>query len=43
MKTIAYWLGIGLQSTLLGALLFWAILELTALTSGARIFQYQGF
>jgi hypothetical protein len=43
MNTVAHWLGIGLQSTLLGVFLFWAILELTALTTGARVFHYQGF
>jgi len=43
MNTVSHWLGIGVQSTLLGALLFWAIVELTALTSGARVFHYQGF
>jgi hypothetical protein len=36
-------LGIVLQSLVLGFLLFSAILQLAALSAGARIFRYQGF
>lgn len=36
-------LGIACQALVLGTLLFLALAKLIALTSGARVFQYQGF
>jgi hypothetical protein len=36
-------LGIALQALVLGVLLFFAIVALIGLNTGARIFQYQGF
>jgi hypothetical protein len=35
--------GIGFQGLVLGTLLFVAVLMLTAVQSGARLFRYQGF
>ncbi len=43
MSRCAKWLGIALQSLVLGILLFWAIVELLSLSQAARIFRYQGF
>jgi hypothetical protein len=43
MSAWAKWLGIALQSLVLGTLLFWAIVELLSITQAARIFRYQGF
>lgn len=36
-------LGIVLQAAVLGALLFLAIVKLSAQSAGLRVFQYQGF
>ena len=43
MGNCTRWLGIGIQALTLGTLLFFAILKLLALTTGARVFQYEGF
>lgn len=43
MKRRARQLGIWLQGLTLGFLLFIAIVQLLALSSGARLFDYQGF
>lgn len=40
---IARFLGIAVQSLVLGALLFVAIVKLTALASHLHLFQYEGF
>ena len=39
----AWALGVLLQGIVLGSLLVVALLNLSALTTGARIFRYQGF
>ena len=36
-------LGIVCQAIVLGALLFLALTKVVALSTGARVFQYQGF
>lgn len=36
-------LGIAFQAAVLGALLFLAIVKLTALAADLRLFQYEGF
>jgi len=36
-------LGEALQAIVLGSLLFLAVLELIALSTGSRVFLYQGF
>ena len=36
-------LGVVCQSLVLGSLLFLALVSLVALSTGARVFQYQGF
>jgi hypothetical protein len=36
-------LGIACQAILLGSLLFLAVAKLIAMSSGARVFQYEGF
>lgn len=43
MKQRAKRLGIWVQGLVLGMLLFIAIIQLLALSSGARLFDYQGF
>lgn len=43
MRTPARWIGICLQAIVLGTMLFLAVVQLAALTTGARIFRYQGF
>jgi hypothetical protein len=35
--------GIACQAVLLGSLLFLAVAKLIAMSSGARVFQYEGF
>ena len=36
-------LGIACQAVLLGSLLFLAVAKLIAMSSGARVFEYEGF
>lgn len=43
MNTVARLAGVALQAMVLGSLLFLAVVEMAALTTGARIFRYQGF
>ena len=42
-RSWAMWTGIILQGLVLGTLLVLALLELSAIQSGARLFRYQGF
>lgn len=43
MEAAARWLGVALQSLLLGVLLTVAILELLTVAGAEAIFHYQGF
>lgn len=43
MNRFGYWLGVTIQSTVLGGLLFVALLKLIGVAGGARVFIYQGF
>lgn len=43
MKTTARWLGIIVQASVLGYLLFFAVLRLMAVADDATLFRYQGF
>ncbi len=43
MKALARFLGWMLQASVLGYLVFFAILRLYATSSNAAVFQYQGF
>jgi hypothetical protein len=43
MRNLARWAGWTVQALVLGYLLFFAILRLYAASSGAAVFQYQGF
>ena len=43
MSAMTRVLGICVQAVVLGTLLFFALVHLIGLSSGARIFQYQGF
>jgi hypothetical protein len=43
MRKYAYIFGVYLQGFILGVLLFMALCELLATSSGVRLFRYQGF
>ena len=43
MNRFGWWLGVAVQALVLGTLLVVALANLSAVSTGARIFRYQGF